>query len=87
MGNRRQVELAFCRAKIGKRTVESAKVSKEVNSVFVTRDRVQTLIVYWDYCIITSSNISTISLQLEDTQFFEQTFLTVLILGEQKKET
>lgn len=36
--------------------VESAKVSKGVNSVFVTRDRA--LIVYRDYCIITSSKCS-----------------------------
>lgn len=36
--------------------VESAKVSKGVNSIFVTRDRA--LIVYRDYCIITSSKCS-----------------------------
>lgn len=62
--------------KIGEKSMEYGKVSKEVNSVFVTRDRAEIFIVFRDYCIIISSKW-TISLALVDSNFFEHRFLTV----------
>lgn len=69
--------------------VESAKVSKGVNSNFVTRDRA--LIVYRDYCIITSSKMFSKrsrygTIKLEDRANFSNRNTVLILQGKKKKD-
>lgn len=71
--------------------VESAKVSKGVNSVFVTRDRA--LIVYRDYCIINVIIVEMFSkrsrygtIKLEDRGNFSNRNTVLILQGKKKKD-